>query len=104
MSVYYIEYNFPAPHAMPAALAALGDEARNGVVVRVKTTPTETRIVLAYPAGTKAAPAKSKAVHQSRSVTEAEVLEPASCRAEMKRTVEALTSRYQSKPKRKSEP
>jgi predicted DNA-binding transcriptional regulator YafY len=36
--------------------------------------------------------------------TEAEVLEPASCRAEMKRTIEALTSRYQSKPKRRSEP
>ncbi len=34
--------------------------------------------------------------------TEAEVLEPASCRSEIKRTVEALSSRYQSKPKRSS--
>ncbi len=32
--------------------------------------------------------------------TEAEVLEPASCRAEMKRTVELLTERYRAKAKR----
>ncbi len=33
--------------------------------------------------------------------TEAEVLEPASCRAEIKRTIEALVERYQSRPSRK---
>lgn len=34
--------------------------------------------------------------------TEAEVLEPASCRTAMKRTIESLVSRYQGKPKSKA--
>lgn len=73
MSVRYTEYTLPGVHTTPIAMSALGHEVGNGLVVRVTTTPTETRIVLAHPAQSAAAPSRPNAIYKSRTISEADV-------------------------------
>lgn len=73
MKTFYVEYTLPGRHTLPVMLSALGDEVRNGLVVRLITTPTETRIVLAF-SSPPPTTANTNKVRKSQSLTEAEAI------------------------------